>query len=91
MTTSAFTIKQLKAILLSLLEKCQEDERAHLQLRMIRDAQAPRFEQLKQTHPKIYRDFITARRGPHEMLLRNRREREWKLIELIEAMIIEDE
>lgn len=73
-----------KLILLDLLEHCFEDEIAHLRLRMIRDAQAPRFESLQKTHPEIYTDFMKARTGPHEVLLKNRRERVKVLTELIE-------
>lgn len=69
--------------LLDLLRDCFEDEIAHLQLRLIRDAQAPRFEALKELHPEIYADFMAARNGPHETLLRNRRKR----VEVITALI----
>lgn len=72
-------------ILLDLLRDCFADEIAHLELRLIRDAQAPRFEKLKETHPEIYRDFVAARTGPHELLLANRRKRVQVLTELIEA------
>ena len=68
---------------LDLLRDCFEDEIAHLQLRLIRDAQAPRFEALKESHPEIYADFIAARNGPHETLLHNRRKR----VEIITAII----
>ena len=57
-----------KNVLLKLLKDCFEDEIAHLELRMIRDSQAPRFELLKETHPEIYEDFMQARNGPHEVL-----------------------
>ena len=50
-----------KMTALDLLKDCHEDEIAHLELRMIRDAQAPRFEALKESHPEIYRDFMKAR------------------------------
>lgn len=73
-----------KNIALELLKDCFEDEIAHLQLRMIRDTQAPRFEALKESHPEIYADFITAREGPHEVLLRNRRRRTNQLTAFIE-------
>ena len=71
-------------ILIDLLEDAFEDEIAHLRLRVIRDAQAPRFEALKETHPEIYRDFMAARTGPHEVLLKNRRKRVRVLRDLIE-------
>lgn len=69
--------------LLDLLKDCHADEEAHLQLRLIRDAQATRFEALKNSHPEIYADFIKARTGPHEVLLRNRRKR----VEVITGLI----
>lgn len=72
-------------ILLDLLKDCFADEIAHLELRRIRDAQAPRFEKLRETHPEIYRDFVAARSGPHEVLLANRRKRVQVLTELIEG------
>lgn len=74
-----------KEILLDLLSDCFEDEIEHLRLRLIRDAQEPRFKALEATHPEIYRDFMAARRGPHERLLTNRRLRVAKLTELIES------
>lgn len=80
----------IKMVALDLLRDCYEDEVAHLELRMIRDAQAPRFEALKETHPEIYRDFLAARTGPHEVLLKNRRKREAMLREMIEATAVRD-
>lgn len=74
-----------KDILLDLLMNCHEDEREQLKLRMIRDAQAPRFKALKESHPEIYADFMKARTGPHEVLLRNRRKRVEVLTRLIET------
>ena len=74
----------MKTIFLSLLRDAFEDELAHLELRIIRDAQAPRFAALKETHPEIYADFMTARNGPHEVLLCNRRKRVEILTKLIE-------
>jgi hypothetical protein len=47
----------LKTIALDLLKDCFADEIAHLELRMIRDAQAPRFEQLRDTHPQPSTDI----------------------------------
>lgn len=73
-----------KQILLDLLKEAYQDEIAHLELRMIRDIQAPRFLALKDTNPEIYEDFMKARSGPHEVLLRNRRKRVQILTELIE-------
>ena len=74
-----------KKILINLLKDAHADEIAHLQLRMIRDAQAPRFEKLKETHPEIYEDFMKARTGPHEILLKNRRKRVEVLTRMIEG------
>ena len=76
---------QEKEILLALLSDAYEDEIAHLQLRIIRDNQEPRFESLRETNPEIYADFMKARSGPHELLLQNRRERTRILTELIES------
>ena len=78
----------MKRVLLDLLKDALEDEIAHLELRLIRDAQAPRFEALKETHPEIYEDFMKARNGPHEVLLRNRRKRVEELTKLIEAPVV---
>lgn len=75
-----------KTILKDLLKDCFEDELSHLDLRLIRDAQAPRFEALKESHPEIHEDFIKARTGPHEILLRNRRKRVTILTEMIEHL-----
>ena len=69
---------------LDLLRDCFEDEIAHLELRIIRDDQTPRFESLKESHPDIWDDFVQARTGPHEVLLKNRRKRVEVLRELIE-------
>ena len=74
-----------KELALSLLEDCFEDEIAHLRLRCIRDAQAPRFVALKKTHPDIYSDFMKARNGPHDLLLENRRRRVEILTKYIEG------
>ncbi len=79
---SQATIKELA---LDLLSDCYEDEIAHLTLRTIRDAQAPRFIALKKSHPQIYQDFMKARNGPHEILLKNRRKRVQVLTEIIEG------
>ena len=62
----------MREVALGLLRLAHEDEVAHLKLRMIRDDQAPRFEGLKKSHPEIYKDFMEARSGPHETLLKNR-------------------
>jgi len=75
-----------KTILKDLLKDCFEDEIEHLNLRLIRDAQAPRFEALKESHPEIHKDFMAARSGPHEALLRNRRKRVKILTEMIEGL-----
>ena len=79
------TNNDLKWVLLDMLRGHYADEIAHLELRMIRDRQAPRFEALKDEHPAIYADFVAARTGPHEVLLTNRRRREKILRELIEG------
>lgn len=74
-----------KDIALDLLRDCFNDEIAHLELRIIRDSQAPRFETLRATHPEIYDDFMKARSGPHEVLLANRRKRVEMLTKFIEG------
>jgi hypothetical protein len=74
-----------KEVALDLLKDCFDDEIAQLELRLIRDAQAPRFEALKETHPEIYQDFMKARTGPHEVLLKNRRKRVEILTGIIEG------
>jgi len=74
-----------KYILLNLLKDCNDDQIAHLELRIIRDAQSPRFEAFKESHPKIWKDFMRARSGPHEILLKNRLKRVKILTELIEG------
>lgn len=76
--------KNIKEIALNLLKDCFADEISHLELRMIRDAQAPRFEALKESNPEIYQDFMKARSGPHEILLKNRRKRVKILTGIIE-------
>ena len=73
-----------KPLLLELLTDCFAEEVQHLKLRLIREAQAPRFIALKKTHPEIYKDFMKARTGCHEKLLKIRRKRQKKLTELIE-------
>jgi uncharacterized protein with gpF-like domain len=78
---------KMKKVILDLLKDCYEDELAHLELRMIRDAQQPRFEALKESHPEIYRDFMEARNGAHEILLRNRRKRVDVLTKIVEGQI----
>jgi len=77
----------MKKVALDLLKDCYEDEMAHLELRMIRDAQQPRFEALKESHPEIYRDFMAARVQWHEVLLRNRRKRVDMLTKIVEGQI----
>jgi uncharacterized protein with gpF-like domain len=77
----------MKQAIVDLLKNCYEDEIAHLQLRMIRDAQQPRFEALKESHPEIYRDFMAARNEWHEILLRNRRKRVETLTKIVEGVI----
>ncbi len=75
----------IRKIALDLLRDCFEDEIAHLELRIIRDDQAPRFEALKETQPAIFEDFMKARTGPHEVLLKNRRKRVEALRSIIEG------
>ena len=77
----------VKCKALELLRACFEDELAHLQLRMIRDRQQPRFEALKKSHPDIYEDFMRARNECHEVLLKNRRERVEVLRRLVEGVV----
>ena len=74
-----------KQVLRDLLSDTYQEELAHIDLRIIRDEQAPRFEALKDTHPKILEDFMKARKGPHEVLLKARRKR----IEILTKMIEE--
>lgn len=76
--------KDVRAVALSLLKDCFADEIAHLELRIIRDNQAPRFLALKETNPEIYDDFMKARSGPHEILLKNRRRRVKILTQFVE-------
>ena len=78
----------VRRVALDLLKDAYEDEIAHLELRMIRDDQAPRFEELKDSHPEIYEDFMRARSGPHEVLLKNRRKRVEILVALIESRYV---
>jgi DNA repair photolyase len=75
--------KEEKEVLLSLLKDAYEDEIEHLRLRMIRDTQAPRFKDLEESHPEIYADFMKARTGPHEILLKNRNRR----VEVLKLLI----
>jgi len=77
----------MKKIMLDLLKDCYEDEHAHLNLRLIRDAQQPRFEALEDSHPEIYRDFMAARNEWHEVLLRNRRKRVDILTKIVEGQL----
>ena len=65
----------LRKVAISLLKDCFEDEVDHLELKLIRDTQAPRFEALKDTHPEIHEDFMRARSVHHENLLKNRKNR----------------
>lgn len=75
----------IRQVALDLLKDCFADEVAHLELRIIRDDQAPRFEKLRDTHSEIYRDFMKARTGPHEVLKANREKRVKILTEIIES------
>ena len=71
--------------LLALLRDAFAEEIEHLKLRLIRDAQEPRFAKLKESHPEIWRDFMAARNGPHERLHRIRRRRITALTRMIES------
>jgi hypothetical protein len=77
--------EKVKDVVMEMLEQAYEDEIHHLKLRRIRDTQAPRFEALKDTHPEIYSDFMKARTGPHEVLLKNRRKRVQILTDIVEG------
>lgn len=77
--------EDIRLIALDLLKDCYEDEIAHLSLRIIRDNQAPRFKALQETNPEIYRDFMKARTGPHEVLKRNRDKRVNALKTIVET------
>jgi len=71
--------------LLTLLQDSFSEEIEHLKLRLIRDAQEPRFARLRKSHPEIWRDFKTARNGPHEKLRKIRRRRIATLTRMIEG------
>lgn len=77
-----------KSVAYDLLEDCFAEELAHLRLRMIRDAQAPRFEALKETHPQIHADFMTARTDCHEVLKRVRVKRMKLLTAIVEGDLL---
>lgn len=72
---------------LDLLKDCYEDEIAHLNLRIIRDNQAPRFKALENSHPEIYNDFMEARNVHHEVLKRNRDKRIHELRSIVESNV----
>ena len=76
---------EIKKLAFDLYKNALEDEAAHMELRMIRDRQQPRFEALKDSHPDIYNDFMLARQGPHEILRSNRIDRLMVLKEIIEG------
>jgi UDP-N-acetylmuramyl tripeptide synthase len=77
----------IKRRLMGLVKDCYEDEVAHTELRMIRDAQKPRFEALKNKYPEIYEDFMRAHVTVHEILRENRRKR----LEILDDIILEME
>lgn len=77
--------KQLRRIAIKMLEDAYQEQIQHLELRLIRDTQAPRFEKLKKSHPKIWEDFTTARTGPHEFLKVVREERMGLLLRMAEG------
>lgn len=70
---------------IDLLKDCFADEIAHLNLRIIRDDQAPRFEKLRGSHPEIWKDFSAARGTHHETLLKGRRKRVEILTQIAEG------
>ena len=72
-------------VLMQVFLGCHDDEVSHMELRLIRDAQAPRFEELKDSHPEIYADLMYARTGPHEDLLQSRKERMINIVQLLEG------
>jgi len=76
----------IKRRLMGLVKDCYEDEMAHTELRMIRDAQKPRFVALKEDHPEIYRDFMRAHTEVHEILRENRQKRLEILDDIIQEM-----
>jgi len=75
----------IKRRLMALMKDCYEDEVAHMELRMIRDAQKPRFEALREDHPEIYKDFMRAHTEVHEILRENRVRR----LEVLEDIVQE--
>jgi hypothetical protein len=77
----------MRNVAIELMKNLHEDEIAHLKLRMIRDNQAPRFEALKESHPEIYEEFMEARSGPHEILLKNRKILSEVLVNIIEGNV----
>lgn len=79
-------MNDIRYVALDLLRDCYEDEIAHLNLRIIRDNQAPRFKALEESHPEIYRDFMEARGVHHEILKRNRDKRVEQLKKIIESV-----
>jgi len=74
----------IKATALVLLREAYEEECLHLELRIIRDAQEPRFEALAEDHPDIYADFMKAR-DAHDRLRDIRHKRMKVLIAVIEG------
>ena len=67
------------------LEKLNEI--AHLNLRIIRDNQSPRFESIKETHPEIWEDFNKARGVHHETLKKIRDKRINVLHSVVEGCV----
>ncbi|HUX61341.1 MAG TPA: hypothetical protein VMV32_08510 [Ignavibacteriaceae bacterium] len=76
----------IKRRLMSLLRDGYEDEMAHMELRLIRDAQKPRFEALRDKQPEIYEDFMRAHTEVHVILRKNREIRTQVLNEIIEEL-----
>jgi len=74
----------MKVQVLGMLKETYEEECLHLELRMIRDAQEPRFEALKETHPEIFKDFEKAR-DVHTQLHKIRWSRVQVLTDIIEG------
>ena len=73
----------IKATALVLLRDAYEEECLHLELRIIRDTQEPRFEALANELPAIYADFMKAR-DVHDRLRDIRHKRIKVLITIIE-------
>jgi len=76
----------IKRELPNLLRDSYEEEWAHTELRVIRDAQKPRFEALRDKHPEIYEDFMRAHSNLHVILSEDRKRRIRTLNKIIEEL-----